>query len=318
MNYLIILFSLIPGYIWHIIYVRQVTRLTLPNSAWKLLLPLLFVSSIFLVLTFFLREYHFFPKCLNDFLEKFVFGLDVFKCSGTDNEQRITENLWDDCRRRIYVTKLFASSILFTMVFSILAYLVNWLVARFQKYLIKPRQKLEQLSEAFKGNLKQNQEHGVNLKKVSWVVNLITVSTWLMILNLFVGIPFYLLKFLRKSLEHIYLLDSREENRFLKSAINKTVLVSLKAKRVYVGTLVEADLRQDSDDDDALLLYLSLSGFRDSATGVLNYITSYRDYSPLKLLFMREVESISIYNDNVTDIFIEQRSVVYPTIPQRK
>lgn len=123
------------------------------------------------------------------------------------------------------------------------------------------------------------------------------------------------LKFPRKFIKYIfgviYMADEiREENEFLLAEIGYPVLVSLKSGRVYVGVLNNVDLRDKSDDDDALILILSYSGFRMD-NGTVDYITFYKDHNPDKLIFMREVESISHYDERVTDEYIKQGSLSY-------
>ena len=249
------------------------------------MLPLVFVSIFFLISTFFSMEFGFYPKYLDYFSKEYVFSLDIFLCPDVGSGQEAMESIF--CKR-IEAIRLFVNSILLIVFLAIFLRGYRFIVNNLKNY-----------AKARKESLEKNIEIPGRKFFLKWIeVELLFVLSW----------P---LEFLKRILTHVYMLDDREENRFLKSAVDKPVLVTLKSNRVYVGTLVEGDLRQSSDDDDALLLWLSLSGYRDISNGVLRYKTSYDEYSPKKLLFMREIESISIYRDDVSNMFVTQKCVEY-------
>ena len=299
MNYLIILLALMPGYLWHICYVRNSADLTLPYSAWKLLLPLLFVSLSFLTLTFFLLEYDLYPACLAFLSEEYTFKLGAFQCTGEAAKNSIL-NFCND----IEILKLFANSILLILALSAIFWVIDFLtiiIEDWMRLLIKNLRRLTPVID----------RRGKGKFFAPFVFQLLLFRILDIIYRFILSPPWDIVSYIMR---HIYLLDKREENEFLMNATEETVLVTLKSNRVYVGTLIEADLRQSSDDDDALVLGLLLSGYRDMESGVLKYKTSYGSYSPEKLVFMREIESVSIYSsrEDVTSMFVGQKSVEYP------
>ena len=293
MDYLIVLLVLMPGYLWHILYVRNLTELTLPDSAWKLLLPLVFISGFFLILTFLLMKFSLYPEWLMFIYEKYIFIPETPTLTDMSN-QLLTKK----------AIQLFPHSMLLISALSIILGLYKGLLDFTIKIVhewVNPQREIEilkRLRSVIGRNKKFMTVFILKLIKLA----LLSLSKWVLTLPL---------EFLKKVLMHVYLLDDREENEFLTSMIDKTVMVTLKSNRVYVGVLVKADLRQSSDEDDALLLHLSLSGHR-KPDGVLKYMTSYMGYSSEKLLFMREVESIAIYRKKIAPVFVKQKSVEYP------
>ena len=255
------------------------------------MLPLIFVSGSFLVLTFFLLEYECYPTFLAFLSDEYIFNPDIFQC-----RDEAVRTLGLNFCENIDSLKLFVNSTLLMLMVSVAFEILN----SFEKFIRYYLQIFVLLMKR-KGSTK--------IFRRIIIFQLLLLYPSFIVWQLILSFP---LKALRKIMAHIYLLDVREENKFLKNLTNKMVMVTLKSHRVYVGTFIEADLRQESDDDDSLVLCLSLSGYRDTEDGILKYKACYEKYSPEKLIFMREVESISRYREDVAPMFMDQGSVQYP------